>query len=69
MTMVQARGNAEEDERAELMQDSQLLINYRGSAWVGEDLETLTALATYLRAFRGVHKQYLHPYVATDVHR
>jgi transposase len=23
------------------------------------------ALRTYLRAFRGVHKQYLHPYVAT----
>jgi 2-polyprenyl-6-methoxyphenol hydroxylase-like FAD-dependent oxidoreductase len=45
MAMAQAQGAAEEDDRAELMQDSQLLLNYRHSPWVGEDRETAVALA------------------------
>ena len=44
MTMVQGE-EAEENDRAELMQDSQLLLNYRGSAWVGEDLALPDALS------------------------
>jgi 2-polyprenyl-6-methoxyphenol hydroxylase-like FAD-dependent oxidoreductase len=45
MAMVQDQGDAEDDDRAELMQDSQLLLNYRGSAWVGEDLAMPDALS------------------------